>query len=116
MCGSDSGRGKRPPRRLHREWPPLEMPMNESPHSAPASDLLAAFLGMLSFSVANAIWFHWGFEQKSNLYALAVQLVAASGVGLALLAWKLRQGRLTPEALGFGLWGWTAGKRLFALF
>src|SRR5262249_45102480 len=46
----------------------------------------------------------------------AVQLVAASGVGMALLVWKFRQGRLTPEALGFGLSGWTAGKRLFALF
>ena len=85
--------------------------MDDNPRTAWAGDLLAIGLALLSFSVANAIWFRYDLEHGPVPYALAVQLVAASGVGMTLLAWKLRQGRLTPEALGFGLRGWTAGKR-----
>jgi hypothetical protein len=90
--------------------------MDDTKQSARANDLLAVVVAMLSFSAANAIWFRYDLEHKTNTYALVVQLVAASGVGLVLLAWKLRQGRVTMEELGFGLRGWTAGKRLFGLF
>src|SRR5262245_62250068 len=92
------------------------MPMDETPHPAPSSDLLAIAIAMLSFSGMNAIWTLFDLDNRSPIpFAIVVALVPGIGVALALLAWKLREGRLTREAVGVGLDGWRADYRLIGL-
>jgi hypothetical protein len=91
--------------------------MDDTPRSAPASDLLAIAVAMLSFSGLNAIWTLFDLDNRSPIpFAILVALLAGTGVAMALIAWKLREGRLTPETVGVGLDGWRADRRLLALF
>jgi hypothetical protein len=89
--------------------------MDEKPSPPPASDLLAIAGAMLSFAGLNALWNYFDWHRGPIPYALVVLFGAGSAVALALMVWKVRQGRLTRAALGLGLDGWRADRRLVAL-
>jgi hypothetical protein len=75
-------------------------------------------LSVAIFSGCNYLWLHPVLGTSLNgllHYALAVYLLAGSGLALVLLYRALRVGRLGQRDLGLEISGWTAPRRLLAL-
>lgn len=76
---------------------------------------MAIAISVAIFSAVNFLWSCSDYSldlQDAFPYAVAVYLLAGSGLALALLYWAMRAGRLDSRDLGLDLRGWATGRRL----